>query len=402
MRAGIAMSCTVNSPNHFCSVHVVAGLNSAHGGPTYSVPRLCRALSSVGAEAKVYSVAEPGRREAYSNSDHDICFPQDYPCIPIVRSLRLSRDLTRALDEQGPNLDIIHNHGLWLMPNVMAGRVAQRSRKPFVLAPEGMLSSVALGYSQRKKRLFWALWQGKVVRSADCIHVMSEQEYDEVRAFGLNNPVAVIPNGIDLPELADQTEPRSEIDRVLLSLGRIHPKKGLDRLLRAWAIVENTHPGWRLRIIGPDELGHAAELAALGRELRLKRMSVEAPVAGRSKTIAYQQADIFVLPTLNENFALTVAEALAAETPVIATKGAPWRGLDTEGCGWWIDQGVESLAAALNNAMTKTRIELRKMGARGRAWMARDFSWDRIARDVLDLYCWLLVGGEPPSTLRLR
>lgn len=395
------MSYAASSADHCRSVHVIAGLNSAHGGPSYSVPRLCRALSVAGAEAKVFSVADPECRDVHSKGDHDICFPQDFPRIPIVRSLRLSQGLTRALDEQGPKLDVIHNHGLWLMPNVMAGRIAQRSGKPFVLAPEGMLSSVALGFSHRKKRLFWALWQEKVVRSASCIHVMSEQEHEEVRAIGLNNPVAVIPNGIDLPELQSQAELGSTNDRVLLSLGRIHPKKGLDRLLRAWAMVEKTHPTWRLRIIGPDELGHAAELEGLAGELKLTRVSIEPAIAGRTKTIAYQQADIFVLPTLNENFALTVAEALAAETPVIATKGAPWRALETEGCGWWIDQGVDSLAATLITAMAMTRGELKKMGAKGRAWMVKDFSWDRIARDMLELYRWLFAGGEPPGTVRL-
>jgi glycosyltransferase involved in cell wall biosynthesis len=397
------MSYAVRSAEHpYRSVHVIAGLNSAHGGPSYSVPRLCRALSSAGAEAKVFSVADPDRRDVHSNGSHDVCFPQDFPRIPIVRKLRLSQGLTRALNEHGSELDVIHNHGLWLMPNVMAGRVARRSGKPFVLAPEGMLSSVALGFSPRKKRLFWALWQEEVARSASCIHVMSEQEHDEVRAFGLNNPVAVIPNGIDLPELERDSELRSENDRVLLSLGRIHPKKGLDRLLRAWAMVEAKYPAWRLRIIGPDELRHAAELERLAGELNLRRVSIEPAIAGRTKTIAYHQADIFVLPTLNENFALTVAEALAAETPVIATKGAPWRGLESEGCGWWIDQGVEPLAAVLTSAMAMTREELKRMGAKGRAWMMRDFSWDRIARDILDLYRWLSVGGEPPGTVRLR
>ena len=112
--------------------------------------------------------------------------------------------------------------------------------------------------------------------------------------------------------------------------------------------------------------------------------------------------DLFVLPTLSENFAITVAEALAAGTPVIATKGAPWHGLEREDCGWWIDHGVEPLVAALAKAMTMQREALQAMGAKGRAWMARDFSWDRVANDMLDVYRWLLAGGEPPRTVRLK
>jgi glycosyltransferase involved in cell wall biosynthesis len=285
---------------------------------------------------------------------------------------------------------------------VDAGRAAMLARKPFIVAPRGMLAPAALAFSQFKKRVVWALLQGEVVRHAACIHATSEQEYDEIRAFGLNNPVAIVPNGIDLPEVRTGSPSGTAVDRVVLSLGRIHPKKGLDRLVRAWARLEAAHPDWRLRIVGPDELGHAGELAVLGAELKVRRVSIEKSVTGDAKIAAYQQADLFVLPTLNENFAITVAEALAMGTPVIATKGAPWRALQSEGCGWWIDHDVESLAAALANAMVMTREALQAMGAKGRAWMKRDFSWDHVADDMLNVYRWLSSGGEAPSTVRLK
>ena len=96
---------------------------------------------------------------------------------------------------------------------------------------------------------------------------------------------------------------------------------------------------------------------------------------------------------------MTVAEALASGVSVISTKGAPWAGLETERCGWWIDHGVEPLAAALSQAMASPRAELNAMGARGRAWMARDFSWDRVAADMLDVYRWLAVRGPRPATV---
>ena len=96
---------------------------------------------------------------------------------------------------------MIHNHGLWLMPNVEAGRAALLAGKPFIVAPRGMLSSTALAFSRLKKRVVWALLQGDVVRRASCIHATSEQEHDEIRDFGLKNPIAIIPNGIDIPEL---------------------------------------------------------------------------------------------------------------------------------------------------------------------------------------------------------
>jgi glycosyltransferase involved in cell wall biosynthesis len=263
-----------------------------------------------------------------------------------------------------------------------------------------MLAPAALAFARWRKQAFWALLQGPVVRDAACIHVTSEQEYGEIRDFGLANPVAIIPNGIDLPQAAATQSAKTTVERVVLSLGRIHPKKGLARLIRAWSKVESKYPDWRLRIAGPPELGHDNELRALAASLGLTRISVEGPIYGEAKTVAYQYADVFVLSTLNENFGLTVAEALAAGTPVISTKGAPWSGLEREGCGWWIEHGIEPLAATLAHAMALPREALKVMGDQGREWMARDFSWDCVSRDMLGVYLWLARGAEPPPALR--
>ena len=264
-----------------------------------------------------------------------------------------------------------------------------------------MLGLVALRISAWKKRPFWWLLQRSALEAADCLHATAASEYQEIRAVGLTRPVAIIPNGIDLPDRATMPPRGGGTERVVLSLGRIHPKKGLDRLVRAWARIEPEFPSWRLRIVGPAEVGHDKQLAALARALGLQRVAIEGPVYGaQQKLDTYRNADLFVLPTLNENFALTVAEALAAEVPVISTRGAPWAGLDRERCGWWIDHGVDPLAAALRQAMTIGCAERRAMGARGRAWMARDFGWDRIAGDMLQVYRWLIEGGEPPPTVR--
>jgi glycosyltransferase involved in cell wall biosynthesis len=381
------------------SVHVIAGLDPAHGGPSYTVPRLCQALTTVGAETCLFSVAGADGCDAPAS---DRCFARDWASVPLVRDLRCSSGLARALHELAPKADVIHDHGLWLMPNVDAGRAALLARKPFIVAPRGMLAPAALAFSRTKKRIVWALLQGDVVRRASCIHATSEQEHDEIRDFGLKNPIAIIPNGIDVPELHRHSTAATDFGRIVLSLGRIHPKKGLHLLVRAWAHVETAHPEWRLRIIGPDELGYASELATLAAVLKTQRVSIEGSVAGDAKAAAYREADLFVISTLNENFAVTVAEALAAGTPVIATKGTPWHGLASEGCGWWIDHGVEPLVAALGKAMAMRREALQEMGAKGRAWVAREFSWDRAGRDMLDVYRWLAFGGEPTAAVRLK
>jgi glycosyltransferase involved in cell wall biosynthesis len=161
--------------------------------------------------------------------------------------------------------------------------------------------------------------------------------------------------------------------------------------------VEAAHPNWRLRIVGPPEVDHDAELRALAATLKLSRVSIEPAIYGEEKYTAFRGADFFVLPTLNENFAMTVAESLAAGTPVISTKGAPWAGLEAERCGWWIDHGIEPLAAALSGAMAMPREELGALGRRGRAWVARDFGWDAIASKMTAVYAWLAGRAEPPE-----
>jgi glycosyltransferase involved in cell wall biosynthesis len=384
------------------AAHVIAGLAPVYGGPSYSVPRLCEALAGAGAETMLFSVTGEagGQRDAYCRGYRDCRFAWDYARIPILRGLRSSQGLSSALREVALTADAIHNHGLWLMPNVGAGRAAASRSTPFVVSPRGMLAPAALAFSRLKKRVFWALLQGPVIRGAACIHATSEQEYEEIRNFGLTDPVAIIPNGIDLPELSGQAPIRRADERVVLSLGRIHPKKGLVHLLHAWSKVEAGRPGWRLKILGPPEAGHDDELRALAIALGLTRVSIEGPVYDKAKTTAYREADLFVLSTLNENFGLTVAEALAAGTPAISTKGAPWSGLKGEGCGWWIDHGVEPLAAALAHAMALPSEALKAMGDKGREWMARDFSWDRVARDMRDVYLWLARGAAPPPMVR--
>jgi glycosyltransferase involved in cell wall biosynthesis len=385
-----------------CAAHVIAGLDPVDGGPSYSVPRLCEALAAAGADMVLLSVAREagGQRDAYCRGYRDCRFAWDYARIPILRGLRSSQGLSSALREVALTADVIHNHGLWLMPNVSAGGTAANGPTPLVISPRGMLAPVALAFSRLKKRAFWALVQGPAVRGAACIHATSEQEYEEIRSFGLTNPVAIIPNGIDLPELPAPPPTESAPARIVLSLGRIHPKKGLASLLHAWSKIEDGCPGWRLKIVGPPEAGHDNELGALTTTLGLTRVSIEGAVYGDAKAAAYRDADLFVLSTLNENFGLTVAEALAAGTPAISTKGAPWSGIEGEGCGWWIDHGVEPLAAALSHAMALPREALRAMGDKGRRWMARDFSWDRVAHDMLDVYLWLTRGAAPPPTIR--
>ena len=194
----LARHCAHLNNSRLRSLHVVAGLDPAHGGPSYTVPRLCRALVTAGAQAQLLSVAGADACDADDDSIH--CFSRSWAYLPVLRNLRCSSGLVHALRDLAPKADVIHNHGLWLMPNVAAGRAALHARTPLIVSPRGMLSSAALAFSYLKKRVVWSLLQGNVVRRASCIHATSEQEHNEIREFGLQNPIAIIPNGIDISE----------------------------------------------------------------------------------------------------------------------------------------------------------------------------------------------------------
>jgi glycosyltransferase involved in cell wall biosynthesis len=378
-------------------LHVIDSVAEEASGPSYSVPRLCRALATNGDRVRLLSIGEPGTTEA-DGYRHDR-FRHDWNSVPILRRLRASRALRSALKSLAGDVDVVHAHGLWLMSNVYPAWAADRSGKPLVVSPRGMLGAAALRFSRWRKRLFWLALQGGALRRAACLHATSGAELADIRAAGLRQPVAVIPNGIDVaaPDGAKKT---STGLRTALFLGRIHPKKGLESLLAAWARVEAVHPDWRLDIVGPLEVKYSGELQRIITDRKLARARLAGPLYGAEKFRAYAQADLFVLPTLNENFAMTVAESLAQGTPVISTKGAPWQGLEMHKCGWWIDHGADALAAALDRAMSLERHRLAEMGEAGRLWMQRDFSWDAIAREMSSIYGWLAGRGDRPSCVR--
>jgi glycosyltransferase involved in cell wall biosynthesis len=263
-----------------------------------------------------------------------------------------------------------------------------------------MLAPAALRFSAWKKHIFWAFIQRRAFAKAAAWHATSVQEADEIRAFGIKDPVGVIPNGVDLPDQIANHDP-ARSTRTVLFLSRIHPHKGLQTLLEAWRQLAQDRADWQLVIAGPDEGGHRAMLEAIVRDKRVPRVVFSDPVYGEPKYTLFAGADLFVLPTLSENFGIAVAEALAAGVPAIVTNGAPWKGLNTNRCGWWIKQGIDPLLAALGEATSLPSSERQAMGLRGREWVLRDFGWEAIGREMKDLYRWVAGQGDRPSCIYL-
>lgn len=294
--------------------------------------------------------------------------------------------------------DIIHDHGIWLPENHVAVTLAKAHSIPCVISTHGMLEPWAIKYKAYRKRLAWMLYQGNDLRSASVLHATTKMELKSLRALDLRQPIAVIPLGVNVPAPQIDACDREDEKKTVLFLARIHPKKGLLNLIEAWAILKPI--GWRMVIAGPDENGHLAEVQRAIKRLGIEKdVSYFGTVSGQEKWDLYRLADLFVLPTLSENFGLVVAEALGCEVPVITTKGAPWEELVAENCGWWIDIGIEPLQLALSEAMRISDIDRRAMGIRGRLFVQERFSWPNIAARMLEVYKWLAEAGAKPNCI---
>ncbi|MCK9609082.1 MAG: glycosyltransferase [Methylomonas sp.] len=361
--------------------HTIAGINKASGGPSYTVPSLCSGLRDLGINIELHTLSCDVANRKY-NFDV-IVHKRNFPA-KLGASVAMKADLLRTVKAS----DIIHTHGLWLMPNLYSYKVAKVTGAKYILSPRGMLAKWSLSRSKFKKSIIGYLGQYKAILNADCIHVTAESEYEDVREFGYKGPICIVPNGIDLPSGQSNKNLNSN-KRKLIFISRVHPKKGIELLLDAWARVYQSHPDWELEICGPGDIDYINSIKAKIDETPGSRARYVAPLYGNAKEQFYNNANLFILPTHNENFGVVVAEALAHGIPVIVTKGAPWQGVVENNCGWWINNTVDELVTTLNHALILAPQVLYKMGLNGRLWMENDFSWVEISKNMLSTYLWL-------------
>ncbi len=380
-------------------IHVVSHVGHEASGPSYSVSRLAQSMAVAGNDVTLMSVKD-GLLPSAASFQHQV-----FPKSRFPGQLWRSPGLYKALLSESIAVDIIHSHGLWLMPNVYPGWASSKKSIPLVISPRGTLSSWALSRSAIRKRIFWTIFQGRVLGHAACLHATAEHEYVDIRANGFRQPICVIPNGVDSPplDLCKELDANAGSDRhrELLFLGRLHPVKGLDILIDAWAKIAAMRPDWRLRIVGPDDGKYAAKLRDRVSAGSAPNCIIDGPLYGPEKQAAYQRAELYVLPTHSENFGMTVAESLANGTPVITTTNAPWSELNARDCGWSIELSEQNLIDALLDATSRSREALREMGFRGRDLVQQKYCWESVAQQMTQVYGWLLGNTHLPDCVRL-
>jgi glycosyltransferase involved in cell wall biosynthesis len=293
---------------------------------------------------------------------------------------------------------LVHDNGIWHPFNHMVSGVCNKLIIPRMVSSHGMLEPWSLQYKKWKKRIAWKLYQYKDLKTAICFHATALSEAENIRKLGFTQPIAVIPNGVDFPANMPQKKRAQNGVKRALFLSRIHPKKGLKDLVNAWSKVKPEN--WMLFIAGPDEGGHENEIKALVKKLGLSlKVHFLGNLSDIDKWQIYRSSDLFILPTFSENFGIVVAEALAAEIPVITTTETPWRILEEEKCGWCIPPGEQSLAAILLKVLRISDQELHEMGQRGRKMALARYNWENAGHSMSDVYRWLLRKGPKPECI---
>jgi len=375
-------------------VHVTDTINENIGGPPFAITQLAVATAQTGrAGAEILAFDLPGFGQPLPTSPQ-VPVALFQPFRPYLWGF--SRPYAKRLRQAAQDPEVIfHLHAIWRVPTVTASRLARSRHLPCVISPRGTLDPWSLAHRGARKKMVWRLLVQPVLRRANVLCATSRQEAENIARLVPNVPIALIPNGVHLPPRTSAGPTRSS--RTALYLSRIAPNKGLQNLLQAWARVKPRE--WSLKVAGPDENGHLALCQRAVQELGLeKSVSFLGPVHGRKKWETFGNADLFILPTLGENFGQVVLEALACGLPVITTRRAPWEELVPRRCGWWIEAGVEPLVQALGEALEQ-EAELPRMGARGRALVEEKYTWPRIALEMISVYQWVAGSGPRPACL---
>jgi glycosyltransferase involved in cell wall biosynthesis len=369
----------------FKQLHVVASTAVSSGGEGLAALRYAQALSSSGCMVTLLSRGASNEEVSIPSSngmfEQQFITPRNF-FLNIFFEYRFIWNLC-----EHKQFDLIHLHGLWSPMLAIAALIAYKRKIPLIISPHGCLEPWAMKNKYYKKLLAMKVYQSAILRSASLFVATSDQEFRSIRNLAWQQPIAVVPNGVDLDE-DKQQEMRDEV-KTFLFLSRVHPVKGLLDLVEAWALVRR--PDWRIVIAGGDEEGYRAKVESL---IRLKGLQADFEftgfVEGAQKQACFDRAHVFILPTYSENFGIAVAEALANNLPVITTTGAPWSDLVAHCCGWWVEPGIPGISGALVDAMACEPEELRQMGQRGRQLVVSKYSWEKIGMTAEEVSKWVL------------
>jgi glycosyltransferase involved in cell wall biosynthesis len=294
----------------------------------------------------------------------------------------ISFGLLRALRGYIDWADVVHLTAVYSFPTLPTLSYCRFFGKPMVWSPRGALQRWEGSTRLIAKSLWELACRNLALKEKLVLHTTSEAEAAQSLKRFPGVRAVIVRNGVELPLDLKKTDPKGILR--LAYLGRLDPIKGLEALLEACSLLDRETDPWHLDIAGTGTSAYLNFLKAKVAELRLDpHVQFLGEVSGRAKEDFLANSDVVLAPSYVENFGMAIAEALAHEVPVIASRGTPWEGLQTKGCGLWVDNDPQSLAAAIREIRT---MPLGEMGRRGRLWMEREFSWHFVSNQMLAVY----------------
>ena len=371
-------------------VHYLGAVWLEHGGVVRLALDLCSALAARGHDVTLAS-AYPRDVPADWNAAKDA--PRVIAVTP--RHKGIDRESLRKMASAIASADVLHLHGPWEPTNRQLAGVARRLGIPYILSTHGMLDDWSLSQRGFKKRLFLALAGRRLLSGAATVHCTAEAELRQCQKFLRSGSGAVIPPLVDLSpylQLAGRDAAFAQFPALVrdrprvLFLSRLHPKKGPDLLIDAVASLITAGTPLQLILAGPGEAGYVGELEQLVHDRGIESHVIfPGMVQGPGKLALYQAADVFVLPTSQENFGLVLIEALASGTPVVTTRGVDiWPELQQAGAAV-VDRTSEAIAGVIRSVLQDPQRAC-ATGLQGREFVFRWLDTERIIKRYEDLY----------------
>lgn len=297
--------------------------------------------------------------------------------------------------------DILHMETLWRYPQLFMSAWKKRQKGPIVCTPHGMLDPYIIRNQGWIKHAISRLFLRKSLKAADCYHALCRKEMEDIRAYGLKQPVAIIPNGINIPDDEKKFD-RTDNKKHLLYLGRLHRKKGVDMLLHAISTIMRQSPellnGWQIDLVGWDHENCRGELEQIVRDNGLDQIVIfHGGMFGEDKQRMYANADGYILPSHGEGLPMTVLEAWSWRLPVVMTPHCNIPEGFEANAAIRIQDNVASVKEGLITLLSMNDEERQNIGNKGYELVKNEFTWDASAAKMIKLYEWLANKGEKPN-----
>lgn len=363
-------------------------MSLANGGPSYSTLLTVKGLNDLGVDTQILTKEMLTGETPISTEPfiHYLPVPSFY-----YERWGYMKVFPETLSSM-PDTDVFHIQGLWQYPGYATARYARKITRPYVVTLHGAMHPDAMKYSSLVKKAALALFERQLLQEAACIHVTCIHEMEAYRSLGFTGPVAVIPNPIEVCEV-ESTALADRKERIGF-LGRLCEYKHPERLLEVWKRLDE--PG-ELLIMGDGNPDYVDFLKKEVTRLQLSAVRFPGWVSGTEKNRLLASLTCLVVPSDFENLGMIIPEALLQEVPVIASTGSPWEELNTERCGWWVNNDVDSLTAAVSEALSLEQEDIQAMGKRGRQLVLDKYSMETVACQMAQLYAWVTGQGNKPE-----